>query len=220
MDKLVIEQIFRQMDHLVTRPSHITINVLPASLADSWFDPGPLASRCREAGMSPMDVTVECTEQQSAPDRDALERRVRQLRDAGFGFAVDDAGAGYASFALIAKLRPSLIKIDRDIVQGIAGDDAKQALVEAFVGFARRIDADLAAEGIEYISDFETLRGLGVKLGQGYLLGRPAAEPEQPRLPRPVVAVPAVEPLTHAATAADATRTDGPRLSDTARLAS
>ena len=94
---------------------------------------------------------------------------------------MDDAGAGYASFALIAALRPTVIKIDRDIVAGIARDDAKQALVEAFVSFGRRIGARLLAEGLERRSDLAMVTALGVDLGQGYLLGRPAAEPALPR---------------------------------------
>jgi EAL domain-containing protein (putative c-di-GMP-specific phosphodiesterase class I) len=94
---------------------------------------------------------------------------------------VDDAGAGYASFSLIAALKPSVIKIDRDIVTGIARDDAKQALVEAFVSFGRRIGAQLLAEGIERRADLSTLGALGVDLGQGYLLGKPAPIPQPPR---------------------------------------
>ncbi len=90
-------------------------------------------------------------------------------------------GAGYASFALIAALRPSIIKIDRDIVHGLNHDDAKKALVEAFVSFGRRIGAHLLAEGIERRADLATLKALGVELGQGYLLGKPAADPAPPR---------------------------------------
>ena len=114
-------------------------------------------------------------------DVGALQRRVRALRRIGFGFAVDDAGAGYASFALIAALRPTVIKIDRDVVHGISRNDAKQALVEAFVSFGRRIGAHLLAEGIERRADLAALTELGVELGQGYLLGRPAPEPLPPR---------------------------------------
>ncbi len=114
-------------------------------------------------------------------DVGALQRRVRALRRIGFGFAVDDAGAGYASFALIAALRPTVIKIDRDVVHGISRNDAKQALVEAFVSFGRRIGAHLLAEGIERRADLAALTELGVELGQGYLLGRPAPEPMPPR---------------------------------------
>src|SRR6185369_6122516 len=98
-----------------------------------------------------------------------------------FGFAIDDAGAGYASFTLIAALRPSVIKIDRDIVSGIARDDAKQALVEAFVSFGGRIGALLLAEGIERRADLAMLTSLGVDLGQGYLIGKPNLVPQAPR---------------------------------------
>jgi EAL domain-containing protein (putative c-di-GMP-specific phosphodiesterase class I) len=110
-----------------------------------------------------------------------LKRQVKALRTLGFGFAVDDAGAGYASFTMIAALRPSIIKIDREIVNGIRLDDAKQALVEAFVSFGRRIGARLVAEGIETRRDLATLVELGVELGQGYLIGRPESEPVVPR---------------------------------------
>ncbi len=77
-------------------------------------------------------------------------------------------GAGYASFTLIAALRPTIIKIDREIVHGCAANDAKKALVEAFVSFGRRIDARLIAEGIETHRELDTLRSLGVEYGQGY----------------------------------------------------
>src|SRR5207249_1487164 len=151
------------------------------------------------AGLQPRQLTVEVTEQQAVSDVGPLKRQARALRKLGFGFAVDDAGAGYASFTLVAALRPSIIKIDREIVRGVRRDGAKQALVEAFVSFGRRIDAQLVAEGIERRHDLETLIELGVPVGQGFLLGRPAFEPEPPRkLPRRVVAT-----LTGAAAAAE-----------------
>ncbi len=162
-------------------PHHYAINLMPSSLLDQAFEPAALCERVRAAGLDPRQITIECTEQQSVSDIGALQRRVRALRRLGFGFAVDDAGAGYASFALIAALRPTVIKIDRDVAQGVARDDAKQALIEAFVSFGRRIGARLLAEGIERRADMKTLTTLGVELGQGYLLGRPAADPARPR---------------------------------------
>ncbi|HEY4633189.1 MAG TPA: EAL domain-containing protein [Candidatus Limnocylindrales bacterium] len=157
------------------------VNVTPASLLDSRFEATAMAARVIEAGLEPRQITLECTEQQAVSDVVPLKRAVKALRRIGFGFAVDDAGAGYASFALIAALRPTVIKIDRDIVSGIARDDAKQALVEAFVSFGRRIGARLLAEGIEKRSDLVKIRELGVDFGQGYLLGRPTPEPGAPR---------------------------------------
>ena len=162
-------------------PRRFAINLTPTSLLHPAFEAGALATQVREVGLDPHQLTIECTEQQSVSDVVALQRQVRLLRRLGFGFAVDDAGAGYASFALIAALRPSIIKIDRDIVHGIGHDDAKQALVEAFVSFSSRIGARLLAEGIERRADLARLTALGVELGQGYLLGKPAADPAPPR---------------------------------------
>ena len=78
-------------------------------------------------------------------------------------------------------MRPSVIKIDREIIHGIGHDDAKQALVEAFVSFGGRIGALLLAEGIERRADLAMLTSLGVDLGQGYLIGKPNLVPQAPR---------------------------------------
>ena len=164
-------------------PIRLAINLTPASLLDARFEAATFARLVRNAGLDPARITIECTEQQTVADIVPLQKAVRALRRAGFGFAVDDAGAGYASFALIAALRPTIIKIDRDIVAGIARDDARQALVESFVSFGRRIGAALVAEGIEKRADLAMVTALGVDLAQGFLLGRPS---ELPAPPRPV----------------------------------
>jgi EAL domain-containing protein (putative c-di-GMP-specific phosphodiesterase class I) len=162
-------------------PLHLAINFTPASLLDDQFEAKTFASMVRAAGLSTRQITLECTEQQAVSDIGPLIRQVKALRRLGFGFAIDDAGAGYASFSLIASLRPSVIKIDREIAYGIAHDDAKQALVEAFVSFGGRIGALLLAEGIERRADLAMLATLGVDLGQGFLIGKPADVPSKPR---------------------------------------
>jgi EAL domain-containing protein (putative c-di-GMP-specific phosphodiesterase class I) len=162
-------------------PIHLAINFTPASLLDPMFEASTFAATVKAAHLDPRHITLECTEQQAVSDIGPLVKQVKALRRLGFGFAIDDAGAGYASFTLIAALRPSVIKIDREIAYGIARDDAKQALVEAFVSFGGRIGALLLAEGIERRADLATLTALGVDLGQGYLIGKPALEPRRPR---------------------------------------
>lgn len=164
-----------------TPPLHLAINFTPASLLDPQFEAEAFADLVDDADLDPRHITLECTEQQAVSDIGPLVKQVKALRRLGFGFAIDDAGAGYASFSLIAALRPSVIKIDREIAWGIARDDAKQALVEAFVSFGGRIGALLLAEGIERRADLAMLTGLGVDLGQGYLIGKPALEPVEPR---------------------------------------
>jgi EAL domain-containing protein (putative c-di-GMP-specific phosphodiesterase class I) len=188
LDQFIVRVILERAGSIQTRREaeglevlRFAINLTPASLLDPSFEARAFAETVRAVGLAPRQLTLECTEQQAVSDVLPLKRQVKALRRLGFGFAVDDAGAGYASFALVAALRPSIIKIDREITHRIARDDAKQALVEAFVSFGRRIGARLLAEGIETRADLRSLRELGVELGQGYLLGRPSPDPARPR---------------------------------------
>src|SRR5207244_138029 len=87
--------------------------------------------------------------------------------------AVDDAGSGFASLRHILEVQPAYVKMDIGLVQGAATDLSRRALVAGFVHFARDADFTLIAEGIESPEDLKTLKGLGVAMGQGYLLGRP-----------------------------------------------
>ena len=45
------------------------------------------------------------------------------------------------------------------------------------VSFAEELSAELVAEGVETVEEFETVRGLGISKIQGYLLGRPQTPP-------------------------------------------
>ena len=163
--------------------SRYSINVLPASLLAPQFEAGALAERVRGVGLSPSQIVIECIERQAIRDVPHMKKQVRALRDLGFGFAVDIAGAGYASFTVVVALEPTIVKIDKEIVQGIGNKDAeaKKTLFEAFVSFSRDIGAQTVAEGIEARRDLLALQDREVDFGQGYLLGRPSTMPLQPR---------------------------------------
>ena len=118
-------------------------------------------------------VVVELTEHERIDDYEKVTAALRLLRP-GTRLAVDDAGAGYASLRHILTLRPDFIKLDRDWVEAIDGDAARQALVAGLQHFAVSLGAHLLAEGIETDAELATLRDIGVELGQGYLFARPA----------------------------------------------
>ena len=176
----------------IGRRARFGVNLLPASLLSPTFEAAAFAERVDKAGLFPNQIIVECTEQQAIADVPSLKKQVKGLRRLGFGFAIDDAGAGYASFNIIAALEPTIIKIDREIVSRIGNKDsvAKKALVEAFVSFSGRIGARTIAEGIENRRDLDALIERGVDFGQGYLLGRSAPTPAEPRRVRAVPPVP------------------------------
>jgi EAL domain-containing protein (putative c-di-GMP-specific phosphodiesterase class I) len=87
--------------------------------------------------------------------------------------SVDDAGAGFASLRHVVDLHPHFLKLDRSWVAGIDHDHARQALVAGLVGFAAQTGTEMIAEGIETFEEKHILERIGVRYGQGYLLGRP-----------------------------------------------
>jgi GAF domain-containing protein len=87
--------------------------------------------------------------------------------------AIDDAGAGHAGLKQLMRVRPDIVKIDRDLVHEIDRDPARMALVESFVRYANVVGATVCAEGIETLEELALLADLDVQWGQGWVLARP-----------------------------------------------
>ena len=146
----------------------LSINVSPAALVSpqvrAVLDAAP-------GGLS--QIVLEVTERRRVADYAELATVLGRARAAGAGLAVDDAGAGHASLENVVRLRPDYVKLDRDLVTDADADPSKLAVIQAIGLFAGRLDARLVAGGIERHAEHETLAGLAVPLGQGYLFGRP-----------------------------------------------
>jgi EAL domain-containing protein (putative c-di-GMP-specific phosphodiesterase class I) len=122
-------------------------------------------------------IVLELTEQVPIDALVDLESSLDRLRERGALIAVDDVGAGYAGLQHLVRLRPELIKLDRDLIRGLDVDPTRVALVDALGAFARRIGSRLIAEGVETPAQLDVLRTIDVPYAQGYLWGRPALAP-------------------------------------------
>ena len=125
-------------------------------------------------------LVLEITEHTAIDDYEAFHRAVRAIGP-GIRLAVDDAGAGFASFRHILELRPAFVKLDRSLVAGIDSDPAKQALAAGMRQFAHATHCLLIAEGVETEAERAMLLSLEIHLAQGYLLGRPGSLVVAPR---------------------------------------
>jgi EAL domain-containing protein (putative c-di-GMP-specific phosphodiesterase class I) len=122
----------------------------------------------------PLDrIVLEVTEHVPVDDYLQFAAGLDPLRRLGLRLAVDDAGAGFASFRHVLQLRPDLIKLDIGLTRDIDSDPTRRALASALVRFAAETGSRIVAEGVETQAELETLRALGVHYAQGYLLGRP-----------------------------------------------
>ncbi|MFQ5523886.1 MAG: EAL domain-containing protein [Acidimicrobiia bacterium] len=139
--------------------------------------PEVLKSRDLRAMLAQVDATrvvVEVTETAPINDYASFNRSVDALRQLGVRLAVDDLGAGFASLRHLLHLRPEIMKLDLDVVDGISLDRTRQSLVLALASLGADIGADVVAEGIESSDEVQAVRLFGVQYGQGFFLGRPA----------------------------------------------
>ena len=150
----------------IPAPLYLAVNLGPMSLV------APDVSDLVD-GIDTGRLVIELTEHEVVTDYPLLIHAIAGLRERGVRLAVDDTGAGFASFSHILKLSPDVIKLDIELVRGIDSDPVRRSLATAVVAFGRDTGAAITAEGIETEAEMNTLRDLGVGYGQGYCLGRP-----------------------------------------------
>jgi len=147
----------------------LSVNVSPRYLAHP-----AVAAAVAAADLS--DLVIEITEEETVGDYVALRRAMAPYLDRGVRFAVDDAGAGFASMRHVTELGPAFVKLDAYLVRGMRSRQTLQAFLRALNGFTIEIGASLIAEGVEKASDLAVLAQTGFPLlAQGYAIARPGA---------------------------------------------
>lgn len=121
-----------------------------------------------------IEVILEISEREPLDDIEERLVLAGAWRKQGFKFACDDVGAGFLSLPFVVRLAPEFIKIDLSVVHLAVTFPGLQSFLEittrAFHGFSEGI----IAEGIETPVQLALLKRIGIPLGQGFLLGRPA----------------------------------------------
>jgi EAL domain-containing protein (putative c-di-GMP-specific phosphodiesterase class I) len=91
----------------------------------------------------------------------------------GIEISVDDFGTGYSSLAYLKKLPVDTIKIDREFIRDIPGDEDDSSIVKSMIALASSLGIAVLAEGVETIEQLNFLEQEGCSLIQGDYLGHP-----------------------------------------------
>jgi EAL domain-containing protein (putative c-di-GMP-specific phosphodiesterase class I) len=171
LESLCLETIFAKVPRAVAGKK-LFVNASPRLLGHSVFlDQRNLDSMRR----AHPDVVMEISEKEVVHDYPAFRETLDRLREAGLEIAIDDAGSGYSGLESILQLRPEYIKVATSIVRNLHADTIKRQVITALATLGEQIQAPLIAEGIEQPEELSSLLQLGVRMGQGFLLGRPQA---------------------------------------------
>lgn len=171
LEQLTVEVALEALGYL---PDHayLSVNASPDLVLDPCF-----RHTLGRAGGGLDRLVLEVTEHVEIRTYEEIAQALHPLRQQGLRVAVDDAGAGYASFHHVLRLRPDIIKIDRSLINNVTTDPARRVLITAVVLVAFELQAAVTAEGVESPSELETIASLGVDAIQGHLLARPTTDP-------------------------------------------
>jgi EAL domain-containing protein (putative c-di-GMP-specific phosphodiesterase class I) len=127
----------------------------------------------RQSGVSSRQLGLEMTESSIIPDSGTALEVLGSLRRLGVSLLMDDFGTGYSSLNHLHTLPFDVLKIDRSFVVRMTEGDQPYQIVRTIVELARVLGMDVVAEGIETREQYNLLRKLGCRFGQGYLFSRP-----------------------------------------------
>lgn len=150
----------------------VAVNVSSGRLTDPTF-----IHDIKSSGIDPNRLTVEILESVYL-DRlgDIVQWTIDELDELGITLALDDFGTGHASVQGLLKIRPSILKIDRNFIQPIVADASTRPLVASIIGIGKSLGMQVVAEGVETEDHAYIMRDMGCDYLQGFFFGRPMSE--------------------------------------------
>ncbi len=152
------------------------VNFLPMVI----YDPKICLQTCweaaREVDVSLSNLVFEVVESEAFPDIAHLKHILTHYQEHGAGVALDDLGTGHTALSYIDELSPNYIKL----AKGLIPEKPRFSdlhLVRGIVEHAKRRNITVLLEGVETEDQLSAAKDLGIDLIQGWLTGRPAADP-------------------------------------------
>ncbi len=149
------------------------INLSGQSLTNAGF----LAYVADELDRSPVPgnrVCFEITETAAISNMKEAMEFIRNMREMGCRFSLDDFGAGLSSFGYLKELPVDYLKIDGSFIREVTTDEVSLSMVEAICQVAKTMGLQSIAEYVIDEATVQILRRTGVDYVQGFHIGKPA----------------------------------------------
>jgi diguanylate cyclase (GGDEF)-like protein/PAS domain S-box-containing protein len=174
VDRWVTQQAVRLIEahNREGRELTLEVNLSGRTMGDTRF-PAEVKHQLTNSGIDPASLIFEVTETAAVADIEHARSFATSLARLGCRFALDDFGAGYASFYYLKHLPISYLKIDGEFVRDLPDSRTDQLIVSALIEVCQGLGIKTIAEFVGDQRTMDMVRDLGVDFAQGYYLGRP-----------------------------------------------
>ncbi|ESQ91255.1 hypothetical protein ABAC460_06735 [Asticcacaulis sp. AC460] len=158
----------------------VAVNVSGIELDQPSFV-ADLKALLEQTGYAANRLVLEVTETAFMGDPKRINGLFEELQALDIKLALDDFGVGYSSLTALHRFPFDKIKIDKEFVHALDGDQRASlealAIIQAVTGIGRAFGMQVVAEGIETQSQHSALKAAGVHAMQGWLFGKPMSAP-------------------------------------------
>jgi len=131
----------------------LSLNVSEHLIVDETF-PGLLSELLSDGRVHPGQLIFEISERVAVRNTERIKPILKVLREIGCGLAIDDFGAGFASFQYLKHSQFKWLKIDGALIEGVKDDPVDQITVRAIAQSASMLGIETVAK---FVPDQETL---------------------------------------------------------------
>jgi len=175
----VLEQACREAvkwQSLASYPVQVAVNVSSIQFGRNTFV-DEVAQVLEITRLRPDLLQLELTESVMVSGIQHSAQTMNRLKSMGVTFAIDDFGTGYSCLSYLPAMPFDALKIDRSFVKTCHLSPERRILVHSLINLAHNIGLRVIVEGVENAEQLALIGKLGGNEIQGYLLGRPIADP-------------------------------------------
>ncbi len=140
------------------------VEAVAKALSDTALDPG-----CIELEIGDDDIVRK---------RSSELETIRSLRKLGVRISLDHFGTRDVSFESLDNGFIDSFVLDQSLISDVEENNSHQRIVRAAIAMAQGLDIEVAAEGVETVTQLEFLKSCNCDLAQGFLISKPM-QPEK-----------------------------------------
>jgi len=154
----------------------VAINVSGHSIGDEVFIGTLHRMLSKHPGMEKA-LYLEITESAQITDLEGVNSAIQSFRRKGFKVALDDFGAGAASFDYLNSFEVDTVKFDGPVVKRAYATEKGKAFLASMAMLCKQTGVETIAEMVEDEPLAKFLGECGIELGQGWYFGKPDPDP-------------------------------------------
>jgi len=148
------------------------LNIDERSIQEDFYSPKEVVKGLKSMGFNPQNLVLEILEK-NIEDQDRLANFVQHYKEVGFKIALDDFGAGESNLERIHAIRPSIVKLDRSIIQDLASGYNGVNILKRVISLIREMGSMVLVEGVETEEQALLVMETEADLVQGFYFSKP-----------------------------------------------